>query len=150
MKCNQCGCEFNEGIFCPKCGARVEMDEETLKLVDVDQLSDLEKEKIIKERTEKEIELAKLELQKKEIEEKEKEEAKKKKIDRLSLISLILGIICWPAFLTVFLPYPLSIIGIILGVKSIRSNTTKKGRAIAGIVLSALVWIVTIAVFILQ
>ena len=24
MKCSKCGNEFNEGIFCPECGTRIE------------------------------------------------------------------------------------------------------------------------------
>jgi len=65
MKCKNCGAEFNEGIFCPECGTKVEVE-----------LSTEEKEQFEKSSAEREILLAKQKAEQERIA-KEREEAER-------------------------------------------------------------------------
>ena len=71
MKCTKCGFEFDEGLFCPECGAKY--DEEEAKRIENEAL---EQEKIRKEEEKKEEE----EKKRKEEEEKAQRELELEKV----------------------------------------------------------------------
>lgn len=56
MKCKNCGIEFEEGIFCPECGTRIEENIST-SIPEQSNNADLEKERLAKERAEHEAEI---------------------------------------------------------------------------------------------
>lgn len=71
MKCKKCGCEFDEGIFCPNCGERKDVDTQNNGDItpELDEKNNeevqklkMEKERLAQENAEKEAELAKLRL----------------------------------------------------------------------------------------
>ena len=47
MKCKNCGAEFNEGVFCPECGTKVEieLDKEESKRQEQNQIA---REKVVR------------------------------------------------------------------------------------------------------
>ena len=54
----------------------------------------------------------------------------------MATAALVLGIISLVAWLIPIIGYPVTIVGLVLGIKSVKSE--KRGMAIAGIVMSAL------------
>ena len=118
MKCNNCGTEFAEGIFCPECGTKVE------NAVPQQILNEKVDEKEVKE-------IVKEEKQPKK---KNTPEAKAKKALILGIVSYILT---FTAILSICVPVT-SIVGIVYGVKGLHSE--KKGRAVAGIIINASWW----------
>lgn len=91
MKCRKCGTEFEEGMFCPECGTRVE-EEQSQKIIETEEKSvdpaiEIERQKteqarIEKEKVETELELAKqkIEQEKLEMERKKQQEVEQKRI----------------------------------------------------------------------
>lgn len=81
MKCQKCGTEFDEGIFCPECGAkydereaeRAESEEKERLRLEFEKTK-LEQERLAVEKAAHEAELARQENMRLEMEKKEKEE----------------------------------------------------------------------------
>lgn len=81
MKCQKCGTEFNEGIFCPECGAKYDEreveraeSEEKEKLRLEFEKTKLEQERLAVEKAAHKAELVRQENMRMEMEKKEKEE----------------------------------------------------------------------------
>lgn len=119
MKCKNCGAEFAEGIFCPECGTKVEVE-----------LSKEEKERQEQNRI---------------ASEKEKQEKAartiKNKGKAMSIISLVCGIASWLGIITVIIPLVCGVIAIIFGIKALKNKAKHKGCAITGIILAVLVYV---------
>lgn len=111
MKCENCGTEFSEGVFCPECGTRIKPElssEEHAKKQEAEQIAKekaeeeknnrelelakqkTEQERIAKERAEKEAEAEKARLELAQI---EKEKREKKKGNAVETVALVFGII---------------------------------------------------------
>ena len=114
MKCKNCGAEFNEGVFCPECGTKVEieLDKEESKRQEQNQIA---REKVVR--------------------------TTENKGKAMSIISLVCGIASWIGLLTVIIPLVCGIIAIICGIKALKNRTKHKGYAIIGIILAVLVYV---------
>ncbi len=122
MRCNNCGTEFAEGIFCPECGTKVE--NETSRQILNDKVDEKEVEKEVKE-----------------VVKEEKEPKKKNTLEAKAKKALILGIVTYVLTITAILSIcaPItSIVGIVYGVKGLCSE--KKGMAVAGIIINGSWW----------
>lgn len=73
MKCNNCGFEFDEGIFCPECGTKY--DEEEAKRIEAEK-AEIEKKRIEELKVQEELQ------KKQEAEQREKDLAEAKEIER--------------------------------------------------------------------
>ena len=143
MKCRNCGTEFSEGIFCPECGTRIDdivIDGKTVaedgeresaeeaSVKEVKSIVEVEKDTIIGQNTENE----------------ERERA----INRKAIISLVLGIASWVSIFTIIIPIITTCWSIIDGIKALKGKTKHKKKAIIGIVLSGLWWIMIVCAII--
>ena len=76
------------------------------------------------------------EVEKKRLEKERKREEQRTNPTYKAYGSLILGIVSWPALVTIFIPMVTSIWGTVWGIQALKS--TKKKTAIAGLVLNGL------------
>lgn len=143
MKCRNCGTEFSEGIFCPECGIRIDdivinekavaeaaerESAEEAAAKEVKSIVEAEKDAIIRQNAEN--------------------EEREKAINRKAIISLALGIASWVLIFTTIIPFITTCWSIIDGIKALKGKTKHKKKAIIGIVLSGLWWIMIICVII--
>ena len=116
MKCKKCGTEFNEGIFCPECGTKVEQEENGQEQQKQNQIMS-------------------------EVDRKGKKKGKSdRKNNSISIISLICGIASWIGLFTVITPLVCGVIAIVCGIKSLKRKAKHRGCAVIGIVLAVLVY----------
>lgn len=156
MKCKNCGIEFEEGIFCPECGTKIEMnlsdeEKEQMEKGIAERELLLAKQRTEQERMKKERELAEQERIFREREEQkrlEQERLAKEQSDRecavqektkneglvMATLSLICGIIALATFGGYFVPQILGIVFAFLGKKQGKMRRTAKVGLICSIV----------------
>ena len=234
MKCVKCGYVFDEGMFCPECGAKYDEEEaerieaeqreaekkrkeeeeirkEALKRKDEEkkvqdeirrqeekekrelelEKAKVEQEKLAVERAAHEAELARQQNERARIEqenrvrmeEQERKhqeelarsfngvlyntieernaaeskyneqvaiEKKFKKANSLAVWSFVLSIATYPLIMTMILWFPSIILSIVFGVMALKEKTTKKGLAIAGLIVNGLFFLICVLGMILS
>lgn len=133
MKCKNCGAEFNEGIFCPECGTRVDEDTNSEK-------------NITAENQTKPSEQVKLQEDDKRAEIETVNSPKKKSNGKgMAIASLIMGILSICSLGGLLIP---EILGIVFAFKS-KKGEKMSGIAKAGFICSVLSIIILVAIFVL-
>ena len=166
MKCQNCGTEFNEGLFCPECGTKYD-EEQVKKESQKDELNakaeiekaKVEAEKLAKEKAEHEAEIAKQateqqRLANERIEKEaeltrlkmEREQAKKDENEGkvMGILSLILGIISLGTFGVFLIP---EILGIVFAFNG-KKQGKMRGTSLAGLVCSIISLVIMVAVYV--
>lgn len=166
MKCIKCGFEFDEGLFCPECGTKydeilareIEEKEKAEREAELLRLQN-EKMRLEQEKQEKlvrtfngmvyasveEMQVAKAEYEKQMLAEKAQ-----KKIDRCAVLSFVLSMATYVLTMTIFLWLPAYVLSIIWGVQALKGKTKRKGFAIAGLVIDALMIVLLILILVLS
>lgn len=129
MICSKCGFIFSEGLFCPECGTKYELE-----------TTENNQNTVIEEKRQIVQEQASTEMQ-------EKDNKKDKLNNRRGIWALVLGVISWIAVLTIFVPLICGMISIVKGIKALRGRTKYKKCAVAGVILSVLVYILLVWAF---
>lgn len=124
MKCDGCGAEFEEGIFCPECGTKYEKNEELVR-IDSDKESEVNSVRAQNIILQNEVIHSSEELAN----------------DKFALQSLIIGIVSWVCIFSGGLSWlgilisPLGLYWGIKGKKSIRKNKLAKvGSVLNGVI----------------
>ena len=140
MKCKNCGNEFTEGIFCPECGTKIDVSNDSKNVEvtkDEEKVKELENQKskeevIVAEQPKRKQEEA---LQEKKIEEQVRIENEKEKQNAgkpMAIASLIFGIISICSLGAFIIP---EILGIVFAFIS-KKGDKMKGTAKAGLICS--------------
>ena len=139
MKCKNCGTEFEEGVFCPECGMRIESE-----------LSPEEQARVNAERAKKEAE--NIAREKAEQERLINEQVKQnKKIENegktMAVLSLIFGIVSIMTLGCFFIPEILGIVFAFLGKKQGKMLEMSKAGLICSVISIGIVVAAAVLVF---
>lgn len=177
MKCRKCGTEFEEGIFCPECGTRVEQEivgkeEKNLEVSVEIERQKTEQARIEKEKVEKELELTKqkIEQQKLEVEQKKQQENEQKRIHEkrdederrkkqrkienegktMGILSLIAGICSLMTLGCFVIPEVLGIVFALFGKKNGKMWGTAKVGLICSVISIIIITVIMIIAFVIS
>lgn len=128
MKCENCGTEFNEGVFCPECGTKIKPElspEECAKKQEIEQIA--------KEKTEEGKDNRELELAEQKTEQERITKERKEKQSGMAIAALVCGIISICSCGIIFIP---EILGIVFACIAMKDKNRKQTMAKVGLILS--------------